>query len=382
MHMCEISLNYSNFLICLEYYCSWQKQSMASPDDNLIDFSGGENQHNETTSTDATSMTPQVTLNLPITTNSDISAPAAPMNTSHVPISATLKPPGKANKSLFEITRVESHGESVGGDDSELDDTLSETHDSSSTSVLDSIIKHNEAEVLKSEKTDISSTHKPLSVNVESTQNITTSTQSSSSSTPVINSQSQHSEAPSRFRIVKISKSKPYDKGKWFVNDFSDSQRQNEPGENPASPMVRRTRHITESGGEQKVDRSKTVTSPTEPAKTKSSEFLIHQSMQTQSRGSSYSTTVTDRRSSVESTSIGEQSTTNATVTVGTLENSLGQIQSITESMVSAVNDEVRKLKDNLTVLQTENNHLKDENEKLKKRLAAAEERLIALDKG
>ena len=237
-------------------------------DDNLIDFTA-----------ESPEIKPPIDFanfapigNSPITVHAEVNVTASAQS--------TTSKPSRTNKSLFAITREESHGESVGGDDSELDETLSESHDSSSTSILDNI-KQSDTE--------------KFSDSIPSTSSIPTNT---TSATPV----TQSSEPPSRFRIVKISKSKPYGKGKWEISDFKDSQKQTDTTEATPQPhMVTRPRGNTESSGEHKLDRTKHVTSATEPAKTKSSEFLVNHIMSTtsQSRGSSYNV-ISDRRSSID----------------------------------------------------------------------------------
>lgn len=273
---------------------------MAS-DENLIDFSE---------KSPRTAHPPLITFtsnpNMAPTTSSPNFA-----NAQEHPIHATSLPmpvskTGKSNKSLFEITRVEAHGESVGGDDSELDDTLSEAH--SSTSVLESIVKDldiekTESKIEKKGKSDVEvPSSKPLTVE---TSNTLTATITPASSTPTNHTPpvTQSADPPSRFRVVRITRPKPYEKGKWKINEFQDSQKKDETvsSENPASPVIKRTRGTTECGGDHKHDRTKTVTSPTEPRKTTSSESLMQTVLSTsQSRGSSFNTAFGDKPSSGE----------------------------------------------------------------------------------
>jgi len=293
---------------------TWQKQLMAS-DHNLIDFnddsSGIEHKNQKATSGAAPTMSDGSVA--PNVLNADDSKDN--LNASNGSLNNASKQANKPNKSLFEITRVETsnhHGDSVGGEDSEMDDSVS-----SSTSILDVISK----DLAESEKKDLSTISKtklmPISddnenitANDQQQQQQTTSVTTSSSTTIsqqayTTHSQLQHqnsvvttsssstttTEPQSRFRIVKIAKQKPYERGTWMVSDFNDSQKQPETSETaPSSPAVKRNRNPASESG---------VTSPTEPIKTKSSEFLAQNFSSVQSRGSSYNTNG-DRRSSVE----------------------------------------------------------------------------------
>jgi len=304
----------------------------------------------------------------------------------------------KPNKSLFEITRVESnHDENnVGGEDSEMDDSVS-----SSTSILDQISKdiENEKKELavpqKTKVTDKDDNNTNVGVTLSNTNPANSSnTQPGNNNTSVPNLQHQTSvvtttsstsatqptEPQSRFRIVKIAKPKPYEKGTWMVNDFNETQKQEKQETStdtaPSSPAVKRNRNpLSDSGGG--------VTSPTEPIKTKSSEFLAQNFSNVQSRGSSYNTNG-DRRSSVESTTVSESGSGTPLVTpmVNALEVALEQIQNIRDSMVSSVSDEVKKLKEIIDKVQADNTRLKEENDSLKKKLSAAEDRIALLEKG
>ena len=289
---------------------TWQKQLMAS-DHNLIDFSdgssGSEHKKIQQPSSGATPTMSDssVAPNMP---NADLKDN---LNASTGSLNSSSKQANKPNKSLFEITRVEtnSHGDSVGGEDSEMDDSVS-----SSTSILDVISK----DLAENEKKDLSTISKsklaPISDDNEipndqqqqQTINITTNStttvsqqanttqsqlQHQSSVVTMSNSSTTTTEPQSRFRIVKIAKQKPYERGTWMVSDFNDSQKQPETSETaPSSPAVKRNRNPTSESG---------VTSPTEPIKTKSSEFLAQNFSNVQSRGSSCNTNG-DRRSSVE----------------------------------------------------------------------------------
>lgn len=278
---------------------------MAS-DENLIDFSE---------KSPRTTEPPLITFtNNPPVTNNMAPATSSPSNFANIQqqtIHATALPipvskTGKSNKSLFEITRVEAHGESVGGDDSELDDTLSEAH--SSTSVLESIakdldIEKTDSKIEKKGKLNIEvPSSKPLTIETSNTlaTAITSASSTPSNHTPPL---TQSVDPPSRFRIVRITKPDPYKKGKWDISEFQDPQKKDETisSENPASPLIRRTRGTTECGGDHKHDRTKTVTSPTEPRKTTSSESLMQTVLSTsQSRGSSFNTAFGDKPSSGE----------------------------------------------------------------------------------
>ena len=271
---------------------------MAS-DENLIDFS-----EKSPRATQPPLITFTSNPNMAPATSSPANIQEHSIHTTSLPIPVSKT--GKSNKSLFEITRVEPHGESVGGDDSELDDTLSEAH--SSTSVLESIakdldIEKTESKIEKKGKLNIEvPSSKPLTIE---TSNTLTTTITSTSSTPSNHTPpvTQSADPPSRFRIVKITKAKPYERGKWNISEFQDSQKKDETisNENPASPLIKRTRGTTECGGDHKHDRTKTVTSPTEPRKTTSSESLMQTVLSTsQSRGSSFNTAFGDRPSSGE----------------------------------------------------------------------------------
>jgi len=365
---------------------------MAS-DENLIDFSAESPRKTIANTFPSTQAMPPIITTAGMTSNPSTTETTKTVVTDTLTTSITsvssksLQPPGKANKSLFEITRVESHGESAGGEDSELDDTLSETHDSSSTSVSETLAKQKLDNNNKPIDT-LSPTSKPLTVE---TSSLLTSTTSSACSTPSGHtpSGSQITEPTSRFRIVKILKEKPYDKGKWAISDFKDSQKHKDDStsvENPASPMNKRSKSMADSGGD-RTDRTKNVTSPTEPRKTKSSEYLMQNVLsQSQSRGSSYNTTTTvstqqdNRRSSQESTSLADSCQLPKVVApvVVALESALDQIQIIKDAMLNAVNEEMKTLRDSVTNLHLENVHLKEENQKLKDRLELVENKQLA----
>lgn len=316
MHICNLKL--------LEYSRgTWQKQLMASPH-NLIDFSGEENNEIQPPKT-ATPTTDTASTN-PVVVTSGLQNDK--VNEATQAINAA-KAAGKSNKSLFEITRVETR-ENAGGDadDSELDmdDTISEHNESSSTSVLDLITKQSQTESKEPSKeqerisTQLPDTSSPNTSSITNNINndgptpLVSNTALSQQETQVSQSQNlqqqqptaqnnqaqnihqpsqqnQSIEPPSRFRIVKIAKQKPYEKGNWMVNDFKDPQKQTESTstEAPSSPAVKKRNPTSDSG---------TITSPTEPVKTKSSEFLTKALLVSHSRGSSYNTG--DRRLSTE----------------------------------------------------------------------------------
>lgn len=298
---------------------------MAS-DYNLIDFSDASSENNkeqqqnpnpvvssaESEAMPSSSITPiSSTINETIDKN---------VVSSSVSTSSTVTPrPNKSNKSLFEITRVESnHGDSVGGEDSEMDDSVS-----SSTSILEMISKSEKEETpsvisstaqktttevvtatssIQTQINNVSASDSSVTFShtnqLQSTVSQMVLQQQSITTVTSATSATQTSAEPqSRFRIVKIAKPKPYERGTWLVNDFNDSQKQSEAENAPSSPAVKRNLNpMSESGG---------VTSPTEPVKTKSSEFLAQNLPTAQSRGSSYNTSG-DRRSSVESTAVSE----------------------------------------------------------------------------
>ena len=271
---------------------------MAS-DHNLIDFS--DEGKGSKASTGATPTTEKSSSMAPSKSTSD--NPESNSDSGTVTSKQQGQGPNKPNKSLFEITRVESnHVGSIGGEDSEMDDSVT-----SSTSVLEQISKE-----LESDKKEITLTikTKPLDIKNESSntnviasisnttdQQITVQ-QSNNALTTITQTKTQTiqpTEPSSRFRIVKIAKQIPYERGTWMVNDFNDSQKQQQQESStdttPSSPLVKRNRNpASENGG---------VTSPTEPVVSKSSEFLAQNLSNTQSRGSSYNTSG-DRRSSVE----------------------------------------------------------------------------------
>ena len=265
---------------------------MAS-DHNLIDFSDaseGKRSQANTGATPATGKGGSVAPKKSLSDNPEGSSDPVTMS----------KPQGqganKPNKSLFEITRVESnHGGSIGGEDSEMDDSVA-----SSTSVLEQISKEFEAEkkeitlTIKTklpDKDDNSNTNVIASISNTTDQPITVQ-QANAGQTKT--QTAQPAEPSSRFRIVKIAKQVPYERGPWMVSDFNDTQKQQQDNSSdtaPSSPSVKRNRNpASDSGG---------VTSPTEPTKSKSSEFLAQNLSNTHSRGSSYNTNG-DRRSSVE----------------------------------------------------------------------------------
>ena len=170
----------------------------------------------------------------------------------------------------------------------------------SSTSVLEQISKEFEAEkkeitlTIKTklpDKDDNSNTNVIASISNTTDQPITVQ-QANAGQTKT--QTAQPAEPSSRFRIVKIAKQVPYERGPWMVSDFNDTQKQQQDNSSdtaPSSPSVKRNRNpASDSGG---------VTSPTEPTKSKSSEFLAQNLSNTHSRGSSYNTNG-DRRSSVE----------------------------------------------------------------------------------
>lgn len=383
---------------------TWQKQLMAS-DYNLIDFSDASSENNkeqqqypnpvvssaESEAMPSSSVTP---ISNTVNETIDKNVVSSSVSTSST---VTTRPPNKSNKSLFEITRVESnHGDSVGGEDSEMDDSVS-----SSTSILEMISKSEKEETSSVIDSTAQKTTTELVTTTSSTQTqinnvsvsdssmtfshtnqpqstisqVTLQQQSITTVTSTTSATQTSAEPQSRFRIVKIAKPKPYERGTWLVNDFNDSQKQSETENAPSSPAVKRNRNpMSESGG---------VTSPTEPVKTKSSEFLAQNLPNAQSRGSSYNTSG-DRRSSVESTAVSESGSGTPIVTpmVEALEMALDQIQSIRDSMLVSVSDEVKKMKETLEKTQLENTRLKDENESLKIKLSAAEDRIAALEKG
>ena len=288
---------------------TWQKQLMAS-DHNLIDFSdateGIKGSRSSTGAAPPTETSGSVAPNKSTSGNLEGIAEIASKQQSQG--QGTNKP----NKSLFEITRVESnHGGSIGGEDSEMDDSVA-----SSTSVLEQISKELDTEkkeitlTIKTklpDKDNLNNTNVIASISNTTDQQITVQqsniainhqlpqNQQVSGGTQSKTQIAQPAEPSSRFRIVKIAKQIPYERGTWMVNDFNDTQKQqqeNSADTAPSSPAVKRNRNpASDNAG---------VTSPTEqPAKTKSSEFLAQNLSNMQSRGSSYNTTG-DRRSSVE----------------------------------------------------------------------------------
>ena len=263
---------------------------MAS-DHNLIDFSDASEGKRSQANAGATPTTSKGGSVAPNKSTSDNSEGGSDSSATKQQGQGTNKP----NKSLFEITRVESnHGGSIGGEDSEMDDSVA-----SSTSVLEQISKEFEAEkkeitlTIKAklpDKDDNSNTNVITSISNTTDQAITVQ-QANTAQTKT--QATQPAEPSSRFRIVKIAKQVPYERGPWMVSDFNDTQKQqdNSTDTAPSSPSVKRNRNPTsDSGG---------VTSPTEPTKSKSSEFLAQNLSNTHSRGSSYNTNG-DRRSSVE----------------------------------------------------------------------------------
>lgn len=391
-------------------FISWQKQVMEDKGQNLIDF--GESQVSSENANNVSSIIEPSKENKNVTPIDNQSEPIEDI----CPTQLGPKP-GRPNKSLFEITRVEpTHGESAGDNDSEFDDTFSETHDSSSTSIVENIIRHDDSSETTNTNNTIDvvdHTHiKPLTVSVE-TQPVCDSTTSSASSTPPVNTTPATTVEPtSRFRIVKITKNKPYEKGKWTVNDFQDnkdtghkdnSQKQTDANsEVPQSPfLVRRTTNLnnkqsSESSGEQKVTETNSVTSPntTEPVKSKSSELFT---AVITSRGSSYNTVIGERRQSCtqDSTTVTDSNPSpapNVTPMVAALENALENIHSIKDSMLQSFTDEMKKLKGNIVALQAENailkveneevKRLQEENETLKKKILQLEGQQRSVDKG
>lgn len=313
-------VNYCKAVKLFNGSVSWQKQVM-DKGQNLIDFgekgdnvrmvNNAKNHHSLPNNLNPATLPPAESVNINALNSETVGfgASAAPSKT------------GRANKSLFEITRVEAT--STGDNDSEFDDTFSETHDSSSTSIVENFLKNDDSPEPSTNVVDVVDHTKPLTVSIENQPSSTcdSNTSSASSTPPVSAASTTSSEPPSRFRIVKITKNKPYEKGKWSVSDYNDSQRQVESvtsNDVPASPVVKRNtsqthstigsnhyhKQSSESNSDHKItdNNNKENFSPTpnttELVKTKSSTELFTSVVN--SRGSSYNAVVGERRSSHE----------------------------------------------------------------------------------
>ncbi|XP_002161038.2 uncharacterized protein LOC100214894 [Hydra vulgaris] len=355
-----------------------------SSDDNLIDFSSDE-------------------LLIPTASQVSMSIPELQVNT---PISLPFDTPKieKSNKSFFAITREETANESVQNDgSSELFNTLSEMHISNSNlTAIDGISYNTDLVKQLDEQNDFEkvnehffpvnhlensfSTSTPVHVTdtgstlILDNNNFVSPSVSSTSQNIVMTASHSCAEPPSRFRIVKIAKTKPYDKGKWIINDYTDFQKQNINDCESSGSSIEKKNGDSYSSDEHK-DITKTVASLT-PRKTMSNE-LISNSVFSISRGGSCCSNFLEKNL-VESVSIHNpgQSTHHVIPVVEALDTAMDQIQQIRDAMIHAVTDEMRTLQDSLANLQLEYNKLKEENLALKIKLAYTEERLRELEKG
>ena len=209
---------------------------MMSSDDNLIDFSSDE---------------------LLIPTTSQVSLSISESNITPASSLPFDTPKGeKSIKSFFAITREETTNEIAQNVDStELNDTLSEMQKSNSIPIFTDNISYNSDLVkhLHEKNSGLCteeehgyekalspnllensfSTSTPMHVSVTtptivsvSESNVIVSPSASTTNQNSVTSAHSCAEPPSRFRIVKIAKAKPYDKGKWVINDYSDFQKQ------------------------------------------------------------------------------------------------------------------------------------------------------------
>ena len=215
--------------------------------------------------------------------------PEDPNQNSHppnVPGSVQMSSPVKTNKSsksFFEITRVEtgSQGEGKGDDmDSELDDTMSEAFDTSRDTSgsntplpsLDNSAGSIDNDIISKEKPPATvSSSQPPAIN----QRSSTVTSSSVSTTTSNAGTNTEGNPTSRFRIVKIAKPTPYDRGRWKCKDDDKDTKTASDNSHAKTDSNSPTVSSNRPNNDEHTDKGRVV-SPNELVKGTSSEQLSH----------------------------------------------------------------------------------------------------------